>query len=313
MMSVKHPASREAIWLIVGLTLAIFAACVAARTEGAPGAPVTANATAAVASAKASATANVPPATASATPNPPTSVAVAATDASPPVLFAAIMPDVDYWATPQPVVDRMLELARVKTSDVVYDLGCGDARSLVTAAQRYGASGIGFDIDPRLVAEARENVRRNGVENLVQIEQADIFTLISRPQTLFSYISLPGSTCGSSPSSRNYVQDRGSSRTNLRYPALGRRGSCRCGVRPTDLPIRTSRSRQRCTRSTYGKCHGKSSRQTGRQISVLSERLTPYSPVPHRVVGMQSVVWFAGNCGNIPLFSLRLRGKLHRI
>ena len=190
MMSVKHPASREAIWLIVGLTLAIFAACVAARTEGAPGAPVTANATAAVASAKASATANVPPATASATPNPPTSVAVAATDASPPVLFAAIMPDVDYWATPQPVVDRMLELARVKTSDVVYDLGCGDARSLVTAAQRYGASGVGFDIDPRLVAEARENVRSHGVENLVQIEQADIFTLdLSPADVIFLYIT----------------------------------------------------------------------------------------------------------------------------
>jgi len=89
--------------------------------------------------------------------------------------------DVIYWATPQPVVDKMLELAGTKPSDVVYDLGCGDARTLVTAARRYGARGFGFDIDPRRVREARENVRQHGVEKLVTIEEADIFKLDLSP------------------------------------------------------------------------------------------------------------------------------------
>ncbi len=89
--------------------------------------------------------------------------------------------DVIYWATPQPVVDKMLELAGIRPSDVIYDLGCGDARSVVTAAERYGARGFGFDIDPRRVSEARENVRRHGVEKLVTIEEADIFQLDLSP------------------------------------------------------------------------------------------------------------------------------------
>ena len=100
------------------------------------------------------------------------------------------MPDVDYWATPQPVVDKMLEIAHVKAGDVVYDLGCGDARSLVTAAERYGARGVGIDIDPRLVTEARDNARRHGVENLVKIVQADIFTVdLSPADVIFLYIT----------------------------------------------------------------------------------------------------------------------------
>src|SRR4051794_5944037 len=57
-------------------------------------------------------------------------------------------PDVIYVPTPQPVVDKMLELAQVKKSDIVYDLGCGDGRIVVTAAKRYGAHAYGFDIDP---------------------------------------------------------------------------------------------------------------------------------------------------------------------
>jgi len=98
-------------------------------------------------------------------------------------------PDVAYWATPQPVVDKMLELARVQATDVIYDLGCGDARSLVTAAKRYGARGFGFDLNPKLVAEARRNARQNGVENLVAIEQANIFDLdLSPANVVFLYL-----------------------------------------------------------------------------------------------------------------------------
>jgi SAM-dependent methyltransferase len=86
-------------------------------------------------------------------------------------------PDVLYVPTPQDVVDAMLVLARVGKDDVVYDLGCGDGRIVVTAAERYGARAIGYDIDPARVAEARQNVISHHVEHLVQIEPRDIFTL----------------------------------------------------------------------------------------------------------------------------------------
>ncbi len=86
-------------------------------------------------------------------------------------------PDVIYVPTPQKVVDKMLELAQVKKGDVVYDLGCGDGRIVVTAAKKYGVKAIGFDINPERIKESLENVRTNKVGNLVTIREADIFTL----------------------------------------------------------------------------------------------------------------------------------------
>jgi SAM-dependent methyltransferase len=100
-------------------------------------------------------------------------------------------PDVVYVPTPQPVVDKMLEIARVSGNDIVYDLGCGDGRIVVTAAKRYGARAFGFDVDPNRVAEARENVRKNGVEDLVTIEQRDIFKLDLRPANVVTLYLLP--------------------------------------------------------------------------------------------------------------------------
>jgi len=87
------------------------------------------------------------------------------------------VPDVVYVPTPQDVVDKMLDLAQVKKDDLVYDLGCGDGRIVVTAAIRHGCKAIGYDIDPERVKESRENVEKNKVGNLVTIEQKDIFTL----------------------------------------------------------------------------------------------------------------------------------------
>mgnify|MGYP001499143181 CR=1 FL=1 len=89
----------------------------------------------------------------------------------------ARQPDVIYVPTPQIVVDKMLELAQVAQKDVVYDLGCGDARIPVTAAKKYGCKAFGYDIDPQRIRESQENVETNGVGNLVTIEQKDIFTL----------------------------------------------------------------------------------------------------------------------------------------
>ncbi len=86
-----------------------------------------------------------------------------------------VTPDVIYVPTPQAVVDKMLEMAGVKKDDVVYDLGCGDGRIVVTAAKKYGCKAVGFDIDPDRIKEARENVRKNGVGDLVTIKQEDIF------------------------------------------------------------------------------------------------------------------------------------------
>ena len=75
--------------------------------------------------------------------------------------------------TPQDVVDRMLELAEVSENDVVYDLGCGDGRIVIRAAERYGARGVGIDIDPQRVAESRANAERAGVSHLVEFIQQD--------------------------------------------------------------------------------------------------------------------------------------------
>ena len=78
-----------------------------------------------------------------------------------------------YVPTPQDVVDRMLELAGVTADDVVYDLGCGDGRIVITAAQRFGARGVGIDFDPERIAEANANAERAGVQNLVTFIEQD--------------------------------------------------------------------------------------------------------------------------------------------
>ena len=85
-------------------------------------------------------------------------------------------PDVIFVPTPQDVVDKMIEVAKVTDKDVVYDLGCGDGRIVVTAAKK-GAKAFGYDIDPVRVKESLENVKKNNVEKLATIEQKDIFTL----------------------------------------------------------------------------------------------------------------------------------------
>jgi tRNA G37 N-methylase Trm5 len=100
-------------------------------------------------------------------------------------------PDVIFVGTHEDVVKKMLELAAVKKDDVVYDLGCGDGRIVVAAAKKYGCKAVGFDIDPDRVKESKENVKRNGVEDLVQIKQADIFTLDLSEANVITLYLLP--------------------------------------------------------------------------------------------------------------------------
>jgi uncharacterized protein (TIGR03000 family) len=83
-----------------------------------------------------------------------------------------------YVPTPQSVVEAMLRVAEVGKDDVVYDLGCGDGRIVVTAVKEFGAKrGVGIDIDPRRIAESRENARRQNVENKVEFRQADVLKI----------------------------------------------------------------------------------------------------------------------------------------
>jgi SAM-dependent methyltransferase len=83
--------------------------------------------------------------------------------------------DVPFVPTKYPVVDEMLRITKVTKNDIVYDLGCGDGRIVVTAALKYGAHGVGIDIDPERIQESKENAAKNKVTNLVQFREGDLF------------------------------------------------------------------------------------------------------------------------------------------
>ena len=100
-------------------------------------------------------------------------------------------PDVIFVPTPQDVVDKMLEIAKVQKTDVLSDLGCGDGRIVATAAKKYGCRAIGYDIDPIRVEESLDTVKLSGVEQLVTIEQRDIFALDLSPANVVTLYLLP--------------------------------------------------------------------------------------------------------------------------
>ena len=99
--------------------------------------------------------------------------------------------DVPFVESPQPVVDRMLEVADVSENDVVYDLGSGDGRIPITAARDYGARGIGIEIKPDLVRRARENAQEAGVSDLVEFRQGDLFEADISDATVVTLYLLP--------------------------------------------------------------------------------------------------------------------------
>jgi SAM-dependent methyltransferase len=127
----------------------------------------------------------------SALPSPSASVAVdAGVDADASAKDGAEL-DIIYVPTPQKVVDKMLEVAKVTNSDVVYDLGCGDGRIVVSAAKKRGAHGIGFDLDPERVKDANENVRGANVGPLVSIKNENVFSVDLTPATVVTLYLLP--------------------------------------------------------------------------------------------------------------------------
>jgi SAM-dependent methyltransferase len=87
-----------------------------------------------------------------------------------------VEPDVIYVPTPQAAVEAMLDVAQVKATDIVYDLGSGDGRIVITAAKKYGARGVGIEIDPALVKKARELAAAAGVSSRVRFVTQDLFT-----------------------------------------------------------------------------------------------------------------------------------------
>jgi len=104
---------------------------------------------------------------------------------------AARTPDVIFVPTPQAVVDEMLKVANVKKGDVLYDLGSGDGRIVITAAKRFGVRGIGIDIDPQRIAEANENAKKEGVSHLVTFKNTDLFTTDISEATVVTLYLLP--------------------------------------------------------------------------------------------------------------------------
>jgi SAM-dependent methyltransferase len=85
-------------------------------------------------------------------------------------------PDVEFVPTPQEVVLEMLKMAKVTKNDVVYDLGCGDGRIVITAAKVFGARGVGVDIDPIRIKESNKNARKADVTDRVKFIEGDLFT-----------------------------------------------------------------------------------------------------------------------------------------
>ncbi len=101
------------------------------------------------------------------------------------------IPDVHYESTPQLIVEDLLKMADVTRNDIVYDLGCGDGRFVITAAKKYGARGVGIDIDPERIKESRQNARVAGVQDRVKFLEADLFDTDIREATVVALYLLP--------------------------------------------------------------------------------------------------------------------------
>jgi hypothetical protein len=129
---------------------------------------------------------SAPPASAlTSSPSPSPSEKITSVEIAPPSL------DVPYVPTPPEVVARMLAMANVKRNDVLYDLGSGDGRILITAAKRYGSRGVGYEIDPKRIQEANENARLAGVLDRVRFIKQDLFEADLSEATVVTLYLLP--------------------------------------------------------------------------------------------------------------------------
>ncbi|MBI1786824.1 MAG: class I SAM-dependent methyltransferase [Acidobacteria bacterium] len=102
-----------------------------------------------------------------------------------------LLTEVPYVPSPPEIVAEMLKLAEVKKDDVVYDLGCGDGRIVIAAAQKFGARGVGVDINPVRVKEATDNARNAGVDGRVKFIEKDLFEADIKDATVVMLYLLP--------------------------------------------------------------------------------------------------------------------------
>lgn len=100
-------------------------------------------------------------------------------------------PDIAYIPTPDDAVEAMLELADVGPDDTLYDLGCGDGRLLIRAAQRWGTRGVGIDVDPQRIVQAQAAAQQAGVADLVTLQQGNLYDSDVRAATVVALYLLP--------------------------------------------------------------------------------------------------------------------------
>ena len=171
-MRLQQRKQDIARWLMIGLSAGSLALAGCGQNSTQTGTPNTTQ--------ESQAQASTPAASASAT---------ATTTAETPPETAQRRPDVVYVPTPNEVVARMLALANVKNNDVIYDLGSGDGRIVITAAQKLGAKGVGIDIDPERIKEAKENAQAAKVTDRVEFRQQDLFeTDLSQASVVTLYL-----------------------------------------------------------------------------------------------------------------------------
>jgi 16S rRNA G966 N2-methylase RsmD len=120
--------------------------------------------------------------------NPITSVISSPT---PLITTATRQLDVPYVPTPEKIVDEMLQMAEVKDSDVLYDLGSGDGRILITAAKRFGTRGVGIDLNPQRIKESNENAQKTKVTEKVKFIEGDLFEQDFSEATVLTLYLLP--------------------------------------------------------------------------------------------------------------------------
>lgn len=99
--------------------------------------------------------------------------------------------EVPYVPTPPQVVEGMLKLGEIQSTDIVYDLGCGDGRIVIMAAEKFGARGTGIDINPERIREAEENASKSGVAKRVRFIEKNLFEADVHEATLVTLYLLP--------------------------------------------------------------------------------------------------------------------------
>jgi SAM-dependent methyltransferase len=114
--------------------------------------------------------------------------------------------EIPFVPTPIEVVDRMLELAEVKKSDVVYDLGSGDGRIVIRAAKKYGARGVGIEMDKLLLEKAKRTAKEEGVSHLVEFRAEDALMTDLSPATVVTLYMLPWFNEAMKPNFQKYLR-----------------------------------------------------------------------------------------------------------